>query len=759
MFTGAVQGGLRIWTGPSAPDGVVRIHALRHLDDLDLTIVVGIDQEVALRAAHAWAVNARSFAFSVSFSLLVMAWLLVREVRQAQGREERLADNQAVLEAAYVELAGAKATAERKTTYLESTLASISDGVTLVDSNLRLVHWNDRFPAYTGTPREVLRVGASIEEIFRAQALAGEYGQVDVDAEVRLLTDRLRAHTGVAVVERTRPNGRTLELRRAALPDGGIVTLYIDITARKQAEDAHAQARKLAEEAAQQKSRFVAIVSHEIRTPLNAVVNSLALLDQSNLTPSQHLLADTARQAGEALLDLVRDILDLTKAEAGGLTLRPVAFEPRELLAGVGDMFAAQAAVRDVRLVVEVAPEVPRALRADRGRLRQVLMNLVSNAAKFADPGTVTIHAETTIAGAAPSLLISVRDAGPRIPPQEADRLFQPFSRLDNAMLGATGGTGLGLAICDRLTRLMGGQIGLRRSPEGGNEFWFTVPLELAPALPPPSPAEPAGLPPRVRAARVLLVEDLAPNQLIAATILRREGHRVEVASSGAEALALVQARPYDLVLMDLVMPGMGGIEAARRIRALPPPAGAVPIVALTATTSADDRARCLEAGMLDVLGKPVQPADLLATVARAAGVLRPPRPGRAAPAVAPAIAPPAPEQPVLDDARVADLRRGLPIGTLAPLVEECLADMRQRLPILHDALRAGQPRGIDEAAHALAGMAGNFGLAGIEARMRRVMAAVRARDIASAQAAAEGVDAELDRSGAAIRLALREAA
>jgi len=676
----------------------------------------------------------------------------------ASAREDRLAESRTVLEAAYTELARANASTEHKTAELEATLAGMSDGVMVLDPTLRLVQWNDRFSAYTGTPREVLEVGLPIEAVFRAQALAGEFGDADAEVEVRQRIEQLRAHIGVAVFEATRPNGRTLEMRRAALPDGGIVTLYIDVTARKQAEEAHAQARRLAEEAMEHKTRFVAIVSHEIRTPLNAVVNSLALLDRSNLTSAQHRLAETARQAGEALLDLVRDILDLTRAESGRLTLRPIAFEPRSMLDGVRDMFAAQAAARQVRLVVEVAPEVPQTLRADRGRLRQVVMNLVSNAAKFADPGVVTIAAAATVMAGRPALLIGVRDQGPRIPEREGARLFQPFSRLENAHLGGASGTGLGLAICERLMRLMGGQIGLGPSPEGGNEFWLTLPLEAADPLPPPAPRAPVALPPRVRRARVLLVEDLAPNQLIAATILRRDGHRVDIAGSGAEALARAQANPYDLVLMDLVMPGMTGYEAARLIRALPPPANAVPIVALTATTAPEDRARCLAAGMHDVLGKPIQPAELLAAVASVGGGGKPGAALLAVAAASPAAAPPA-EAPVLDAARVDDLRRGLSIGTLAPLVEECLADIRQRLPLLQAALQGGEARAIEERAHALAGMAGNFGLSGLEARMRRIMAAARTRDLISARAAAEGVDTELVRASEAIRTALRVAA
>jgi CheY-like chemotaxis protein len=210
---------------------------------------------------------------------------------------------------------------------------------------------------------------------------------------------------------------------------------------------------------------------------------------------------------------------------------------------------------------------------------------------------------------------------------------------------------------------------------------------------------------------------------------------------------------------MDLAMPGMGGHEAARRMCELPGPAGAVPIVALTATAGPEDRARCMAVGMLDVLAKPVRPAELLAAVARfGAGAMAPPA---ASAASAAAATPPATaaEGPLLNLGRVDDLRRGLPLATLAPLVEECLADIRQRLPVLQAALEAGETQPIEQAAHALAGMAGNFGLSGLEARMRRIMTAMRTRDLATARAATDGVEGELRRSGEAIRLALRSAA
>jgi len=530
----------------------------------------------------------------------------------------------------------------------------------------------------------------------------------------------------------------------------GVILLDADISARQRAEQAQAEARRIAEQASEQKSRFVATVSHEIRTPLNALVNSLALLDQADLAPPQHRLASIARQAGDALLDLVNDILELSQVEAGQLTLRPVAFDIRQLVAGVADMFRTQAAARGVRLVLDVAPEVPPHLRADSARLRQVMMNFVSNAAKFAVPGVVTVRVAVTLAQGVPQLRLAVRDPGPRIPEQDARQLFQPFARLDHdhARDAGTPGTGLGLAICERLARLMAGRIGLGPSPEGGNEFWLTLPLEAA--VPYAADAVVAEAGRRRRRVSVLLVEDVPSNQLVTTTILRRQGHRVDIAGSGAEAVRMAQAAPYDLVFMDLAMPGMSGYEAARAIRALPPPARDVPIVALTATTAAEDQARCAEAGMNGLLGKPVSSADLLAATSRTAWA--------AAASPAPPDGPPLDDPPV-DLRRLADLQRSLSPGALAGLVGQCLEEFAQRLPPLRAALAAAEPPPVERQARALAGMAATYGLLALDRRMRRVLAAAQRGDIAAAAVLAQNVEAELRRTAEALPDALRATA
>ena len=344
-----------------------------------------------------------------------------------------------------------------------------------------------------------------------------------------------------------------------------------------------------------------------------------------------------------------------------------------------------------------------------------------------------------------------MRDQGPRIPEQEATQLFSPFSRLANARDTGAPGTGLGLAICERLTRLMGGQIGVGPAPTGGNEFWFTLPIEDAATLHPPSSGGEVTTLPVLRRATILLVEDIPANHLVTATLLRRDGHRIDIAESGAEAVRLAAARPYDLVLMDVVMPGMNGYEAARRIHALPGPAGSLPIIALTANTAPEDRARCLAAGMIDMIGKPVRPAELAQIVARTVW------PTRAAPRLVGRAIPDQTSSIDLD--RLVELRRGLPASTLISLVEQCLADMHTTMRALADSLSLGEAGQIEDVAHAMAGMAATYGLAAVDRRMRRIGAAARRADVVAATLAAEGMDGELTRAAEAMRGLLRERA
>jgi CheY-like chemotaxis protein/anti-sigma regulatory factor (Ser/Thr protein kinase) len=450
-----------------------------------------------------------------------------------------------------------------------------------------------------------------------------------------------------------------------------------------------------------------------------------------------------AQQSGVALQGLLNDILEMSKMEAGQLTLRPDVFALEPLLHGVVDMFADQAAARGMTVSLEVAEGTPERLCADPVRIRQILTNLMSNAVKFASPGPIVLVAE--VEHDMPGMLrLTVRDPGPAIDPAGRGRLFQPFVQLGDAAGGGFVGTGLGLAISQTLAGLLGGEIGYQPTENGGNAFW----VRLAIDLPPQAASSRLAAPPLFPRSRILLVEDIVANQLVTATMLRRAGHMVDVAASGSAAIRAMERQPYDLVLMDIFLPGMTGIEATRQIRALPGPAGAVPICALTGNETPEDRARCAAAGMDEVLAKPVAPDALIAVLGRLVWhhqpVTLPPEPSRASDA-----------PPLLAAARLAELRANLPPATLADLVEQAIAELTERLAPLQAALQSGDMAAIGAEAHAMAGLAAGYAMAGLEVRLRAIMSAARAGDAAEVASHGADVPSLLARSTAALRNAV----
>ena len=749
------------WVGRYPLDGRIRSFALSPVPGQDLTVMVGIDQDAAIAAVESWRIGALGFAAVISLLLALMAAGLIRGVREARLREARLQQDRAVLAGANTALERARASADAKSDQLESIITSMSDGISLFDRDLRLVQWNDHFPENAGVPRDMLRPGMPFEEILRAQARAGEFGPIEAEAAIEAEVERriasLRAGT-VGVTERARPDGRVLELRRARLPGGGFVTLYTDITPRKQVEEAHRRARAVAEAAAEEKSRFVAVVSHEIRTPLNVTLNAVALLEQSVLDPVQRRHAMLAVQAGDALRALLNDILDLSRLEVGRLALRPAEFELRPLLESVVGMFREAAAARGVGLELRIGAGVPARLVTDASRLRQVLMNLAGNAVKFAEPGPACLAASIAVEDGRSVLCLALRNAGRLIADADRERLFRPFSQLTDARAGT--GAGLGLAICQQLTTLLGGRIGFRAA-DGDNEFWITLPLAgmagVEPEIGAPRPGRR-----RTARARVLLAEDVPANRMVIATLLRREGHAVEAAGDGEAAVVLAAARPFDIIFMDINMPGMGGIEATRRIRALPGPVRRVPILALTANIAPDEQQRCREAGMDDALPKPAERAALAEAVQRHFHGRGPdgrwPDPHLLAPAAVEAIPARPDDGPALDADYIARLSAELPSGLFAGLVESCLADLRERLPALEAALAAGDCDTAAAVAHAMAGVAASYGIVRLADRLRLVLTAARTRDAAMATGFGQGLGAELAEAESAFRAMLTPA-
>ncbi|HEY2661244.1 MAG TPA: PAS domain S-box protein [Caulobacteraceae bacterium] len=397
----------------------------------------------------------------------------------------------------------------------------------------------------------------------------------------------------------------------------GAQDIMRDVTERKAAELELAGARTAAEAAAVAKSDFLANMSHEIRTPLTAIIGFSGLLeDAKDLSDRTRLYVQRIVTGGQTLLTVVNDILDFSKLEAGQVELDPRPFDPAVFAEGALALVAAQAASKGLEVRLHLENELPASVEADSTRLRQVLLNLLTNAIKFTDKGSVTLaacyQADTGQLG------FAVSDTGSGIPADKRDRLFERFSQVDGSVSRRHGGTGLGLAICKSLVELMGGDIAVESVEHAGSTFSFTVP---APSAPLPSPQERAAPATADTAstptARILVVDDVAENRELSRALLEALGHEVEEVCGGAEAIAEAMASHYDLILMDLQMPGMDGMTATRAIRQTAALNAATPIVALSANVLADQVAQCHAAGMNDHIAKPIRLEELVAKVTR----------------------------------------------------------------------------------------------------------------------------------------------
>jgi signal transduction histidine kinase/CheY-like chemotaxis protein len=477
------------------------------------------------------------------------------------------------------------------------------------------------------------------------------------------------------------------------------------------------------------RSRFLATMSHEIRTPLNAIIGITDVLARAPLPREQRDLLATIQGAGSQLTAIVNDVLDYSKIEAGGLVLEQVPFALRDSVAGTAEMFAPAAAQKDIDLILDLDPALPAAVVGDEVRLRQVLTNLLSNAIKFTPRGSVTLSVRAAPRGVDDvELSFSVRDTGIGMSDATRARLFQPFRQGDASTTRRFGGTGLGLTIAHKIALAMGSGIDVVSAEGAGSTFSFRLTAPRA-ELPLRSEAKQV-LAPRVRELRILVVDDSPMNRAVARTMLTACGYPVTLAESGPEALEQLAHTHHDVVLMDVQMPGMDGLEATRALRARLPAAEQPYVIALTASALAGDREKCLAAGMDDYLSKPLQLEMLERALARST--------------------PRAPAATVVDVGERDETRARLallPEDARAEVVSLFLSESAARAAEIDHALEARDLAAVQSAAHRLRGNLVVLGAA-------RAAALVGAVDDAARDAALELATTRWREADAAVQAA-----
>lgn len=610
---------------------------------------------------------------------------------------------------------------------LRAIVLSALDAIVILDENCNVVDFNPAAERITGfTKAEMLGqsiIGTLVPVRHRDEARARFN---------RILSREKSSETGYRIHARARRKDGSeflseISMNVASGQNGKLLIAFVrDVTQERAKAVALQEAKLRAEDASRAKANFLAMMSHEIRTPLNAVMGILDLLRDSPLNAAQQHYVRTATESATALLNILNDILDLTRLEARRLDFTAKPFFVRALLFGVRDLFAARAQEKALTFSVEIADEVPLRLVGDVGRIRQVLINLVGNAIKFTAQGSVRLTVEAMkIEAERASLRFLVIDTGPGIPEAFADQAFQKFTTLDDPGPGATDGVGLGLAICRELVEGMGGSIELQSEPGQGCRFFFDLDLAIASAE---SEEEDE---PRldgeelksIAGARILLAEDNATNRMVTVDMLQRWGCRVEAVADGEQVLRKLDEESYDVLLMDVSMPVMDGVQTTKAIRARGDAASRLPIIALTAHALIEERDRVLDAGMSDFLTKPINQGELLHHLSQAieAGGTRS-EGGGALVRVSETR-----ELPLIDGAVLQDVLDSMSEEKRARVLEQLEKDLEMKA---EEFLTAHDDLGkVERASHVLSSLAGTFGASELFALSDKVNRAAMAGD------------------------------
>ncbi|MEP0520802.1 MAG: PAS domain S-box protein [Hyphomicrobiales bacterium] len=505
---------------------------------------------------------------------------------------------------------------------LKRTFDAALNAIVIIDHHGNVLEFNPAAEAMFGYTRENTIGKEMASLIIPEKYRHGHRSGIDVYLE----TGHGPVVGGKIEIEALKANGEEilveLAIQEATGSDGPIFLGYMrDITEERANEKVLVEAKERAEAGSQAKAKFLAMMSHEIRTPLNGVLGMLNLLTDGNMSDQQRSMINTARDSGKSLLTIINDILDYSKLEAGQMIMEQEVFSIAETVKGVREIISPLAAGKGVNLDTNISSSVPPASKGDQGRLRQILLNLMSNAVKFTEHGSVKLQvdADPAVDGVA-KLKFKVIDTGIGIPEEKQHLLFSEFTTVEGTSDANIGGTGLGLAISKSIVEAMNGEIGFSSEIGEGSTFWFNLELEIEDPSLLSSEDNAVTFEPFPTRLRVLLAEDNATNQLVVTKMIESQGGQVDVAGDGNEAIQALRNRKYDVVLMDISMPELDGIGATKIIRSMSGENGKLPIVGLTAYALKEDRVRFMEAGMDDVITKPIVRAHLSAKLHEIAG-------------------------------------------------------------------------------------------------------------------------------------------
>jgi len=631
------------------------------------------------------------------------------------------------------ELRAAEETARRENAKLSAMILGMEEGVVFADADNAIVEVNDYFCRFLGMPRDEI-LGRRIEDFHAGPFLENIAHQIE----------RFRAEAGCEPFVLQRPIGDAEVILRMqpVYRDGkydGVLLNVIDVSEL-------VEARREAEAATRTKCRFLANMSHEIRTPMTAILGYADLLMDPTLSSSarNNYLA-VIRRSGEHLLQLINDILDLSKIESGKMPLSVERLDVTSLLADVSSMMRPRAAERGVSLTVRYATQVPQTISTDGGRLRQALVNLVGNAVKFTERGSVRIVASFLAdwRDGRPAMKIEVVDTGIGIPEEVLPRLFQPFTQADASTSRKFGGTGLGLAISHQVAEMLEGELTAKSVLGQGSTFTLTIPagdLEGIEMLQHPGEAEHERenehrlqTTDDLQGVRILLAEDGFDNREVIRAMLLTARAEVETAEDGQIAVARAQAEPFDVILMDMNMPVMDGYRATRTLR---DQGYAGPILALTANGMSGDKERCVAAGCNDYLVKPIDRVRMIQTIAA-----RVRNETVASPAAeSETQAGPIPGEPCGEGEIIVSQFAGEP--EMAEILEAFVQRLAGQVAAMREALDVGKYEYLQRLAHSLKGSGGSYGYPSLTEASRALEQAARAKEIGAARTALDTVAA-----------------